>query len=573
MKTILKIIAIAFAAIISIAILAIVILNCGTASSIAESILKMKTGCDAKIYGLQITPSKHFLALNCSVDSLYLENSADSIDVRIRDIKGNAEIKRQGTFADCSMGRSFLRFGSNRVILGKTDISGNFKSKSSYTASVNVAESKFISTMFPLLSRLNAFSIDLDEDKAYLNELSLNSGTSDLSISGAASNLDDYLKGKSDLEIVFDIKSDNLNINEIAAAAMHGFKDARTHYSPADEENEDFIIKGKYVNYPFKIILIPLVLPERVQISADLNMGKVRVAVVKIDKATVHLDVKDKIARISDMKVKSNVGDIDATAFYASGREDKNYVGLDLNVDNINARRVIPLLPPSKNLTPTLSSLDGIFSCKATLTTQVDNMMIPNINSLTGVINFKGQEMNVTDAGNLRKYTSMLMFRNKNIGEIDDVNMYSIISDSKIKVFPMTLHVDRYLLTLAGSHTFKNLFDYDISVLKSPLPFKFGVSLHSDGGKSKVQFKLKKATFLDDNIPSFYQEVSDAHNSLSAIIGNIMTEGGNKVNERSSKITRELFDKHKSIKAGSISDLETEFSESVKEFYLPKSGK
>lgn len=568
----LKIITIILISVVSLAILLYVLVNCNTVSAIAESVVKRKTGCDTVISGLHISAGRPFLTVRVSADSVYLVNVQDSITVRARDLEVKARIKKDSIYTLCSTGRNFVRFGSNRMILNDFSLILGMSRKRSKLletkASLTVGESKFISTLFPIQTRISKIFIEKDTDELFINNLSVQSGTSDININAAASNLDGFISGKDSLEATVSIQSDNLNVNEFLAGIYYGKGDGKEFYSPSDEDDESFIVAEKYVDYPFLIKeIIPLLIPDRIKVSADINVNKARVTILKISDFSAHMDILDKTAKISGCSFGSNLGEVNTTLFYSSPSKDNLLAGADLNLRKLNAKNVKAFFPKSNNISPLLNSLKGEFDCKATMTSQVDTALIPIMKTLKGVVNFQGHNMSITDAGDLRKYTSMLMFRNKNIGKIEDVNMNVIISDNKLKVFPMTLGVDRYLLAMTGSHTFKNMFTYDISIIKSPLPFKFGISLENGEGKSKVKFKLKKPTYLDANLPTYYQEVNSTHNKISRMIDNVLDVGASQTHTNSSHLTKELFDKHKGIKATNISEPENKLRDSVLNYY------
>jgi len=569
MKTVLKVISITFIAVFAIVGLLYFFLNCGIASTVAESVLEKKTGCEVNISGFHISPATPFPAVAVAMDSVYMENGQDSTDVRIRAIDAQVSFKKKGIATQLSLGESFFRIGSNRIILGNIKFTGKYKDTNEYAATIDLSESKFISTMFPLKTRLDTLSIDLDNDNVFIDTLSVKSGTTNARVNGMARNWMKYVKGICDLDIMLDVQSDNVNVNELLAGIYYGKPDGREHYQVSDENDESFIVVDKYVGYPFLIkIIIPLIIPDRINVSGELKVGRALVSILSMSNISSRLDVMNKTAKISDIKLNSNLGKIDATMFYSSPCKENLLVGADLKLRELTAKKIAAILPEMNGISPLLNSLKGEFSCKATMTSQVDTAFIPILKTIKGVVNFKGDDMCVTDAGKLRKYTSLLMFRDKNIGDIDDVNLYAIISDSKIKVFPMLLGVDRYLLAMSGSHTFENAFDYDISVLESPVPFKFGISLHNDGGKkSKIKFKFKDATYRNANIPKYYSEVSDAHIRLSKEIANVMDQGGAVTDAKSANITRELFDRHKNIKASSLTGPESEMQDSVKRYY------
>lgn len=576
MNKTLKTVTIVIASVVSFLLLIYVLANCGIASAIAESAVKRKTGCDIDVSGLHIGAGRPFPTVKVSADSICFDGDKDTLTVRARDVKVRVHIRRDSVFTQFYSVSDFVRFGSNRLVLNDISLCVGISRKDSTLwgtrFSLSAGESKFISTLYPIETKLKGLFIEKGTDELFINDISVQSGTSDISVNAAVGNMAGFASGKGELETVMSVKVDNLNVNEFLAGIYYGIGDGKAYYSPSEEEDESFIVPGKYVGYPLLIKeIIPLLIPERVKLSADVDVKKARVAILNISGFMAHLDVLDKAAKVSDCTFDSNFGKVNTTLFYSSPSRDSLLAGADLKLKDFSAKDISVLIPKkNSNITPLLNSFKGKFQCQATVTTQVDTAFIPIVSTLKGIVNFQGHDMSITDAGNLRKYTSMLMFRNKDIGDIDDVNMYAIVSDSKMKVFPMTLGVDRYLLAMTGSHSFKNMFDYDISIIKSPIPFKFGIGLHNEGGKGKVKFKLKKPTYQDANLPPFYREVSAAQNKLNQMIDDVLEEGAVQTYTKGSHMTEELFYRHKGVKATSITESDTELRDSVMKYINPK---
>ena len=59
----------------------------------------------------------------------------------------------------------------------------------------------------------------------------------------------------------------------------------------------------------------------------------------------------------------------------------------------------------------------------------------------------------VSEAGNLRLVTSLMLFKNKNIGPLGDISANASIHDSRLDIYPFLLDVDRYQLALSGIYT------------------------------------------------------------------------------------------------------------------------
>ena len=68
-----------------------------------------------------------------------------------------------------------------------------------------------------------------------------------------------------------------------------------------------------------------------------------------------------------------------------------------------------------------------------------------------------------------------------------------IFKDGYIEVFPSVITVDRYRLALGGQHKIDRTYDYHLSILKSPVPFKAGIDII--GTDDDLDLKVTRARY------------------------------------------------------------------------------
>ena len=73
-----------------------------------------------------------------------------------------------------------------------------------------------------------------------------------------------------------------------------------------------------------------------------------------------------------------------------------------------------------------------------------------------------------------------------------------VVRDSRVDVFPFEVEIDRYRTIIGGTQDINIQdndltlnFKYNISIVKSPLPFKAGVDIYGD--LNDLDFKITKA--------------------------------------------------------------------------------
>jgi hypothetical protein len=86
-----------------------------------------------------------------------------------------------------------------------------------------------------------------------------------------------------------------------------------------------------------------------------------------------------------------------------------------------------------------------------------------------------------------------LMFKDKNKNVIDHMAVQMTVEDNVMQLYPFIFDFDRYRLGVQGSNDLAMNFNYHVAVLKSPIPFKFGINIKGNADKYKV--RLGRAKF------------------------------------------------------------------------------
>ena len=91
---------------------------------------------------------------------------------------------------------------------------------------------------------------------------------------------------------------------------------------------------------------------------------------------------------------------------------------------------------------------------------------------------------------------------------IDSISVNIGIKDGIVTVYPFEISMDRYRAAVGGTQGLDMKFDYHISILKSPIPFKLGLNI--SGTLDDMKFKLGKARYKDAVTPAEVHKVDSA---------------------------------------------------------------
>ena len=79
---------------------------------------------------------------------------------------------------------------------------------------------------------------------------------------------------------------------------------------------------------------------------------------------------------------------------------------------------------------------------------------------------------------------------------IDKLSVEVLVKDSQLELFPFVFTMDRYKLGVLGYNDLALNINYHVSVLESPIPFKFGINVK--GNPDKLKVRLGRAKFKEN---------------------------------------------------------------------------
>ena len=381
---------------------------------------------------------------------------------------------------------------------------------------------------FPLRTQVSALQGTFDNDTLQLKSIRLQAGASDLSAQARLTGLRRALlgRGRSLLKLRAEVTSEFLNVNELLRAYAYS-----TTYRPpsrlrnaSDEAVEAAVAQSRLPDSTGSRLLV---LPSNLDLQLTLESTGIRYDSLLVSWAASDIAMRQRTLQITNTVAESNMGDIYFEGFYATRLEDDLKLGFDLNMVDITAEKVITLFPAVDSIMPMLRSFAGNLDCELAATSAVDTCMNLVPASIDGVLKITGKDLTLEESEEFTKMAKLLMFKNSRKASIDKMSVTGIVRDNVLEVFPFVLDVDRYLFAASGLQQLDKKFNYHISVIRSPLPVKFGLNAW---GKDfdHVNYWLSSPKYRSVQVPVYTQQLDTAHYSLISAIHNIFELGVDK---------------------------------------------
>ncbi|MGM9739879.1 MAG: hypothetical protein ACI3ZP_04675 [Candidatus Cryptobacteroides sp.] len=395
------------------------------------------------------------------------------------------------------------------------------------TGSLNVSDGILFTPYFPLRNTVSDLRFSASNDRIALDNITVNTGGSDVSARGEVTNIRPAMMGRAPLKLDLKVTSEKIDANELLAAYSAGMNyrpETGTMPGTVTDNMSEFIAEAEVPVAEIADTTVSLiVIPANVEATISLEANDIDYSELCIDWMASDIVMRNRCLQLTNTVATSNMGDIYFEGFYSTRSKTDIKTGFDLNLADITADKVVQLFPVVDSIMPMLTSFKGQLDCEIAATTDLDTCMNILTPTMSGVLKIKGRDVSVEDSPEFRKLAKTLMFKDKSIGKIEDMSVSGIVSDNRLEIFPFVLKVDRYTMAMSGLQEFDQSFKYHVSVLKSPLPFRFGINLF--GNFDKWKFKIGKAKYKNTNVPVFTAIIDTTQMNLINSIHNIFTKG------------------------------------------------
>ncbi|MFI3279225.1 MAG: AsmA-like C-terminal region-containing protein [Rikenellaceae bacterium] len=236
--------------------------------------------------------------------------------------------------------------------------------------------------------------------------------------------------------------------------------------------------------------------PRRVSFIFDLNVAKAYFEDAVIENVTGRATIERGVLSLDRLTLEAIGAQAEGSMTYRNIDSRSSNVALNMTLNGVDINRIGELMPSINTMFPMLESFEGDvdFDLKAN-TNLVDDAEI-DVTTLRSAMLFKGRNLVLMDSETFDSLSKTLMFKNKDRNLIDSLEVYALVDQNKVDVLPFSVSIDRYTAIVGGTQlidpeTFDVDYEYNVSIMKSPLPFKAGVDI--TGNLEDFKFKVTTA--------------------------------------------------------------------------------
>jgi len=399
------------------------------------------------------------------------------------------------------------------------------------TGSIKSRTGRVVTPYFPLRTRLQNVDIAFTTNDITLQNMDIKCGESRFNINAKIDNIRRALSYGRGLKIDATIKADTLNFNQLITTVFNGasYTNSSDEYkksvgNASDEEHLEKIIQKENEGKEEKPVLF--VVPSNITMDINVDVGYAKYANVTINKLNGSLVSRDRCIQLKDFNAKTSLGDINLTALYATRSKKDITFGVDLEFKEIQVGDFIKIIPSIDSLVPMLNSFQGVVNAQIAATAHMDTTMNIILPTLNAACRISGKNLVLLDGETFSSIAKTLKFKNRERNLVDKISVELLVKNNQIEIFPFLMEIDRYKTAISGVHNLDMTFNYHISVLQSPIPFRLGINLKGDlDDMSKMKFGLGKAKYKDTNLPSYVTIIDTTRLNLRTQIDNFIHQG------------------------------------------------
>ena len=391
-------------------------------------------------------------------------------------------------------------------------------------ANVDFRRAVFIVPDFAQPLRFNRLKAKVDGGNVDIQRANLRMGRSQLTIKGSFKKLFKVFYMGETLKADITLKSKMLDCNQLINSisrpvdtSLQNLNEMTAAEEAAQDALDDALETASVQDTLMEDIALFLV-PDKLDLELKLDAKKVIYDKMLFENIKGDAVLRNRAVNLRELDLEAMGASMKLSMVYATPSPKQADAGFDLDIHDIQIEKLIEFIPSLDSTLPMLRSFQGTVDVQTEISSRLDSTMTIVLPSLTAALRLHGEQLVLLDGETFAEISKLLMFKNKERNMIDSISAVVTVQDGEVTVYPFMIEIDRYKVAVGGHQDLAMNFDYHISVLKSPLPFRLGVNVR--GNMDKMKIGLGKVLYKDSFTPAAVKAVDSARLDLGRQIVN-----------------------------------------------------
>lgn len=412
------------------------------------------------------------------------------------------------------------RTSDNQHRIDSTDVTTQLLQQWEVRGSLSFKQMRGFSRMMPIPIKIDQTTMKFNTNDITLTDARLHLGKSNFVLNGEINRIRQAMLRGGKLKGKFSLTSDYIDCNQLIKAMNSGMQ--YTEQQGSEDQSslsaeslatlDTHTLQDSITVASLDTTDQVFVIPAYLDMTLHTNAKRIDFKDAELSDVEGEIIIRDQSINLSNLAMNSNIGRGNMTMFYTAKDNKGASAGFDLDMEDVMVEKLISLYPAIDTLVPMLRSFEGVVDCQITATCKMDSTMSVELPSLHSGCYLHGKNMVLLDGETFTEISKTLMFKNKKRNVIDSISVDLAIKDNKIEVFPFLVEMDRYKVAVGGTHNLDMTFNYHLSVLKSPVPFKLGIDI--TGNLDDFKYKIVKCRYKDLFKPAKEAELDSTRTNI-----------------------------------------------------------
>lgn len=370
---------------------------------------------------------------------------------------------------------------------------------------VKVDKGKIVMSALKYPLEIPVVQMDFTPEIFNIKESRLKIDKSDFSLSGKLSNILSHFKSDSLLCGNFDFVSDKTDLIQLMQLTSGiGEKETKPTNTTADAPTGPYMV------------------PKGIDVQLNVNVASANYGTGTARNIKGQLRVKDGLLILDDLSFVTPAAKMRLTTMYRTSRKNHLFMGLDFHMTDVEISELLKIIPDVDSIMPMLRSFSGKGEFHAAAETYLDSLYNPKISTIRGAASVRGIDLVLMDGQTFSEIAKTLRFSKKTFNKVDSLAAEFTLFKNEIDIYPFLIVMDKYKGVVAGRHNMDMTFDYHISVVQSPLPFRLGIDI--TGKIDDLKYRLAKCRYADMYRPASRGVVQSKQLELRKMIRDALTK-------------------------------------------------
>ncbi|ASB47702.1 AsmA family protein [Alkalitalea saponilacus] len=349
--------------------------------------------------------------------------------------------------------------------------------------------------------------MDFDPENFNFKEGRMIIGNSDFYLAGEMRNILSWVRGDSILTGRFNFDSEITDVTQLMSLTS-GLGIEESVENLDEKTSADIANNGEFTG--------PYMVPQGVDFILQSNIRKVTFGVDTARNVLGEVIINDGILVLQDLTFSTSAADMQMTSIYRTPRKNHLYLGLDFHMLDIQINDLLNLIPDIDTIMPMLRSFDGTGEFHIAVETYMDSTYTLKMSTLRGASSVVGNDLVLMDGETFGQIARRFWFSRRAENKVDSLSAEFTIFEDQVDIYPFLIVIDRYGAIISGNHNLDMTFDYHISLVRSPLPFRLGLNVR--GTPDKMRYGLRWPRYGRYYRPSSQRLVANKQLELRDII-------------------------------------------------------